>query len=678
MINFADLTDAQVNLLVADRWTSAEDVWTIVNRVYKRNTIAYECEVNPVANDPNQAESRIPQYIATIPRRRHRVRSNRIFTDTEAVVNSLITNPPVLQIMPGRVSEESQELAQLQEDFFLHQYDSRNFKEVVRKALRNLYFGRLAVIKPFWNPDINDFDAKAINPTKVRISKRATREDNAEFVIEEVTDNLESMLLKFPAKRAEILKEVGLTEEQVGIQNPDISYREAHVQQWVFCVLNAQVLARTKNPYWDWDGILLTEDESLEMADEALLPDRRKEILTGARNRIGQETAEGVPTPPEEGAEGQEMTGEQGTDIPTQAYFANHFNFPRKPYIFATAFADQDAPIGRTDMISQAIPLQESVDRRKMQIDENARYMNGILKVDSKVMDKASAQKILFDPEGIIWGNGVKDGVVREYGQSLPEMVFKDMQDSREEIDNIMAASSAFRGEREGTETKAGRLALIQRSASRLEELTQVVDYLHTELFNWCYQLAKLNYTERHYAKTLGEGDAMRIIELQQDDLDDGSEIRVIPGQTLPEDQTFKYERAQADIDAGRISPIDYFRESGYQNPVDLAKNAELYKINPIKAAGVSDEELAEYAPPEQGPSEEIKPPSISISYKDLPPEGQVQLAALAGIQLSPESVEAQAQLETAMKEQDMELRAGDAELRAEAARNPQPSPKAM
>jgi hypothetical protein len=40
-----------------------------------------------------------------------------------------------------------------------------------------------------------------------------------------------------------------------------------------------------------------------------------------------------------------------------------------------------------------------------------------------------------------------------------------------------------------------------------------------------------------------------------------------------------------------------------------------------------------------ENPPESDKGPSKSISFKDLPPEGQTQLAAQAGIDISPESV---------------------------------------
>jgi hypothetical protein len=636
----SEMTDQELCRLIENRWGSSESVWKIVEKAYSSNTKHYDSEIDD--------KDRAPGYILNIPVKKLKIRANRIFRDMESVINSLIANPPKPNIVPGRPTPESQELAQLQTGYFARKYEELNVKETIRKGLRNLYFGRLVVLKPFWNPKTNDFDVIAVDPRKVRFAKKATKEVESEFAIEEVEDSLESVIARFPAKEADILQKAGVAKDDVAILNPTITYKEAHIKDHVIFKYEDIILGKIRNPYWDWDGLLVTPQEDEALRD--LSGTQRKEKLAEIRNlqterRQTQQppAAEGeAPAPAPAPAEGEgeiAATPNQTEAQSLMAYRFNHFDVPRKPYIFATIFNNENTPVGRTDMISQAATLQEGIDRRKRQIDENAEMMNGIVKVDASVMDKSDAQKLRFEATGIIWGKGVKDGVTRETGAALPEFILKDMQDSRDEIDNIMAASSAFRGEREGTETKAGRLALIQQSFLNLNELVQVVDYLSSELFNWFYQLSKVNYTETHYAKTLGENDAVKIIELQQDDFEDGAEIRVIPGKTLPEDQEFKYERAQKDAEAGRISPIDYLRDAGYSNPVETAKNAEIFKLNPIKASGITDEELAELVPQDQNRPEE---PSQSISYKDLPPDGQMQLAAKAGIQLDPQTLAGQ------------------------------------
>jgi hypothetical protein len=148
-----------------------------------------------------------------------------------------------------------------------------------------------------------------------------------------------------------------------------------------------------------------------------------------------------------------------------------------------------------------------------------------------------------------------------------------------------MAASSAFRGEREGSETKAGRLALIEQSYMALNELVQVIDFASRELFNWFYQLAKLNYTETHYSKSMGRGGAAETIELTRNDLTEGADVRVIPGKTIPEDRKFRFERAQGDRDL--LSLPDYLAEVGYDDPKGLAQRAMGFKADPFASVGI-------------------------------------------------------------------------------------------
>jgi hypothetical protein len=555
-----DLSDLQLNQLIDNRWKQSESIWDTVIKMYEENLKAYK-------NNPG--------WLTTVPVKHSRVRANRIFVNVEAVINSLIGNQPQVNITPNRETPTAKELALLQEKFFRHKFDALNVKESMRMGLRNLYFSRLIVMKPYWDNKLNDFNLKAVDPRNIRVSKSAKNESESEFVIEEISDTLENVSKKFPEKAKDLMKEFGYKDEQeMYIANPTIKYKEAWIRDYVCFKYNNIILGKMRNPYWDWDGILITEEESKLLG--TVEGDARREQMTmikgeqGARKELASQALE-LEVP-----------------IPFESYKFNHFDTPRKPYIFATIFNNENSPIGQTDMIQQAIPLQEGVDRRKRQFDNNAELMNGIIKVDSNTMSKSDAQKLLYEAKGIIWGKGVVQGVARETGVALPSFLYEDMIDSRSEIDNLMAASSAFRGEREGTETKAGRLAMIEQSMLRLNELTQVVDYVSNEVFNWFYQLAKVGYTEHHYAKTLGKDNAIKILSIIQDDFMDGTEVTVIAGKTLPEDRVFKYQQAQNDVAAGFISPPDYLEIAGYDNPKELSKNAVAYKLDPVSAVGLN------------------------------------------------------------------------------------------
>jgi len=622
--NIAQLKDGQLAKLIEQRWASSDTVWQIIKSTYEINTKAYE----------NKSA-----YIDKIPANVAKVLSNRIFPNMEAVINSVIANPPGINFIPGRKGEESQNLAREMEGFFRKKYRDIGVKETMRMALRNLYFSRLLVIKPFWNAKINDFDACSIDPRDIRVGKFSRKEEESEFAIEEVKDNLCSLITRFPKKTKEILEKSGFNEEEINdayIMNPEVKYKECWIGDYVIFKYDNIILDRMRNPYWDWDGILITDEEEQQINDS--YGEDRRALFTQIKLDQQNRQMATLPSPEVETDAPQTVEGEippnEGHSEPQtyKAYNFNYFNQPRKPYIYATILNNENSPIGRTDFITLALPLQLSIDSRKQDIGKNCELVNGIIKVDSEVMGKADAQSLAFEAKGIIWGKGVVQGVARETGTPLPQMVFDDMLDSRSEIDNIMAASSAFRGEREGQETKAGRLALIQQSFLRLNELVQVVDFVSGELFAWFYQLSKTRYTEYHYAKWIGKEDAVKTTTLIQDDFETGSEIQVIPGKTLPVDSEFRFERAQKDMEQGIISPIDYMEEAGYTNPKDLAKNAQVYKLNPNIAVGITQEEMQELAPQTQ----EEKPPSISISYADLPPDAQVQLLAKVGITANP------------------------------------------
>lgn len=577
-IEIEKYSDTDKVQLIENRWKSSDTIWDIVKRIYEQNTALYE----------NRSE-----WLKFIPERRRRfqVQANRIFVNMEAVINSLIANPPGLNILPARDGSAAQDFARKLESYFRKKYTDLNLKEIVRMGLRNLYFGRLLVIKAFWNPLINDFDFRALDPRTVRIGKYARKEPDSEFVIEEIEDNLCAVIQRFPTKKDDLMKKFGIKDEaELYIKNPDVKYKEAWIGEYVIFKLDNIILDTIKNPYWDWDGILVTaeEEQQLGSLEGEARRNEMQRIKLDQGNRQVQEVPAGEVDPTGGATAGTEIVPPNDY----RPYYFNHFDNPRKPYIFATIFNNENTPIGRTDMITLSAELQRGIDKRKMDIDENCELANGVLKVDASVMGKSDAQRIRFETKGIIWGKGVKDGVTRETGASLPQMVFDDMIDSRSEIDNIMAATSAFRGEREGQETKAGRLALIQQSYLRLNELVQTVDYVAHEMFAWGMQLAKTRYTEYHYAKWMGEEGAREVIELIQDDFENGSEITVIAGKTLPMDDEFKFEQAQNDVLNGFISPVDYLKIAQYDNPKELAKNAVIYKQNPMAAVNIEPADM--------------------------------------------------------------------------------------
>lgn len=572
-MRYSEMDDAQLSALIENRWASSSSIWEEIKRVTDQNVRTYEGKSEWYKR-------------ARIPPTRPKVSSNRVFTNVEAVINSLIANPPKPNTIPARNNEEAKKVARTIEKALSIKYAKLNTKEILRMALRDLYFSRIFVLKPFWNNKTNDIDVRRVDPKKVRFAKTARNEMESEFAIEEIDSTVLKMIEMFPNKEEEIVKAANVPKERVYIDNPSCTYKEAWINDELCVKFNNTIIYKGKNPYWDWDGILATKEELITLDTEDDEPSKvklgrmREAMITvpGETEEMGEIERPVQEVRKEEKAEGVEY----------DAYLFNYFDVPRKPYIFGTVLNNEDKPIGRTSFIEQAQSLQELVDRVKYQIYLNTEMVNGITKVNSDTgVTKADAQTLRYDAGGVLWGKDVVAGVKREFGTGLPAFVFQDMQDSRDEIDNIMAATSAFRGEREGQETKAGRLALIEQSFLRLNEMVQVVDYMMQELFGWWTQLMKVNYTERHLVKDFGTDESVEIIELMQDDFEQGIEVRVIPGKSLPEDRRFMFERAQADVAQGLISPLSYLEEAGYQNPKEMAKSAFEWAQNPAQVLGI-------------------------------------------------------------------------------------------
>ena len=522
-----------------------------------------------------------PEWLSNVPEKRSKVRDNRAFLAMESVINNLTGRPSRPNVLAGNETPEAKEIAEDLQEVFLEKYRTLNTKKTIKRGLRYLFFSKIMVVKMFWDKDIDDFNVKTVDPRKVRFGKTSTNEEESEFAIEEIDEPILSVISKFPEKEAEILKQEGIAKEDATVSNKNVTYKEIWIGNGVAWVFKNEVLSKILNPYYDFEGILLTPEEKASLNAEN--GQRRRDLVSKHRLEQGKRKAEA------------KEAGESGGEVTYENYLFNHFDKPRKPYIFGTVLEVEDKPIGETSLLEQVNPLQEGIDKRKRQIDDNADFMNGITKVDTELVNvsRADAQRIHYDTSGLVYGPGVSQGVTRETGKELPSLVFNDLEHSIAEVDNIFGTQPTFRGDGAQDETATGRAILREQSLSRLDELISLVDYITYEIYNWEFQMMKALYTETHLVKPIGQTKSDRVIEIIQDDLQDGIEVNIIPGQVLPEDRIFKAERAREDAKDGLIDPVTYLEAAGgYDNPEQVAKRLLMWKTNPFSLVELDDEDL--------------------------------------------------------------------------------------
>jgi hypothetical protein len=576
MINILNTENSLLVKIFGTRWAESQTLWDQVEKSYKNNLRIWK-------NDP--------EWLSQVAQGRSKTRDNRVFLATESQLNKLTARPAKPMVSPANITDEAKLIATDLQSLLLESYRQRHVKKHMKRGLRYLHMAKLMCLKVFWNIEIDDYDVKVVDPRKVRFSKNATNEEESEFAIEKIDDKkLMDLLTLFPKSKDAIMKKVGLTDEQAVVNNPAVEYFEVWIGDGVFWTFRGEVLDKIKNPYYDFEGLLLTPDETARLRQTEQLTNgtevpamngrRRRQVFSKFKEEQETRNAE-ADTP--EGASKYE------------AYLYNHFDKPRKPYIFGTIFEVGDQPVGETTLIEQVAPLQENLDKRKRQIADNSDMVNGITKVDTDIvtMTLADARRMHYDPEGLIYGPGVSTGVSREVGQSLPEMVFLDMQDSRKEIDEIFGTVATFRGTSDRAESATGRAILREEGLSRLDEVIDLIDFMGRELYAWWFQMIKVKYTESHLTKPLGSDRAGDVIDIMQDDLQDGIEIQIQPGQTLPDDKVFRAERAREDAKDGLIDPITYLENAGgYDNPEKIAKRAIMFKANPFSVLALDGDDL--------------------------------------------------------------------------------------
>lgn len=590
MYGIDSLDDNKKILLIDNLWDEGKEMWDIVGKSFQKYKKVWQNE---------------PDWLVEVPRKRSKCRDNRTFLAVESVISTLTGRPSKPNVIPIVENDESKQISNDLQDVFLAKYRDLGMKAKLRRALRFLFMSKFMCLKVVWDKQKNDFDTIVVDSRNIRVSKRCSSMFDTEYAIELVKDvSLRKFIGIFAEKKDNILKRIGYTEEDILTRPMSVEYYEAWIDGKVIYKWNDIILGIEPHPYWDWNGIKSTTQE--------LIGVRKNE-----KNAI-------------KSISDQQDGRSEGT---YESYFYNYFDRPIPPYVFGTVLAVDNPTVGETSLMEQVQPLQEEIDRRKRQISDNTEMMNGQYKIDTDYakITKADAQAAKADPRGIWFGPGVSRGVEIMTGKDIPATVFDEMNHSISELDNIFGTQNTFRGEGGEKETATGRAILREQSFARLDELIDLIDNIHLQIYSWWYQMMRVRYTETHYIKTVGLNIAKRIIELTRNDIYDGMEVQVIPGQIVPQDRLYRAERAKEEVMEGIIDPLTYFEETERDNPQELAKRVYMYKANPLAVLNFTPEEMQKL---QEGMGKEEKPPSTSISFKDLPPEGQMQLAEKAGIKI--------------------------------------------
>lgn len=465
---------------------------------------------------------------------------NLIFESLETFL-PIATRPKAEPLVESDSSEEGNALADKLRKMITYVADQMQFNLQMKQVARYWALYMLGVMKIGWSMKENDITCVAIRPQKLILDPSATIEkgEYTGYYIGELLEDMASdLILRFPQKTAYITEKV---KSKLGTKIP---YTMWTTDDYVFWTLDDEVLAKSKNPHWNYDQ----EVPATESIDEFGMP-----IMQPAETIAGN----------------------------------NHFKNRKKPYVFLSIFNLGKRPHDDTNLVQQNIGLQDLINKRLMQIDKNADSANGglIVSGDAFTEEQAGKASKALRNGGTVWvpTGSVESSVKRDTGASMPTFVYESLLDYRNELRNIFGTRGSTPQGTMGEDTVGGKQIIRGQDTDRIGGgISTYLEQFSDNVYNWFVQLMYVYYDEPHSASVLGAERAQEYISLVNSDFTSKVMVGVKEGSMIPTDPASQRGEALELWAANGIDPITFFDRLEFPNPRESAKNLYLWMSDPI------------------------------------------------------------------------------------------------
>jgi len=510
------MTDDEFNGIVNGRIDSSKAFW---NNEYKLEAIQRDNEklwLNDFINKNDFHKHQTPYS------------DNRIFTSIETILPMALNSPTMPIVTEAIDSDASRELARNLEHTLLSLYESLDIKYSTMLVIRHLLGGmRYAVMKYRYDDSLGyemeggdrqgGFVVETIRPQAIVFDAGATRR-RLPFLAEYVQSSGDELMLKFPDKKDEINMQLKQENKR---SNQIITYPEIHFEYFKEGKKNCGVgwkygninLGRIKNPYYNYD-----EPES------------------------------------------------------------NFFDRPKFPYIIFNYLTMGRYIVDSTSLAEQAKSLQNTVNKRGTQIDTNADAANSGRTVNSKMVSVEDASKLVGDPNETLMVNGnVNEAMGRIAPPLLPDYVFNDKLDARQEIDNIFGTHAPLKGAGSGSKTLGQDMISQNQDKSRIDTIVESLDRGMKELYQGLTQMMCVFWDTPTQVKYTGFDGKSIHMEFDRTKIERGIAVSIKAGSSKKPDDLM--ERTIALQLAPLLDPLTLAEKLGEDNPKDIAKRITYWKF---------------------------------------------------------------------------------------------------
>lgn len=397
----------------------------------------------------------------------------------------------------------------------------------------------LGCMKVGWSMKENDITCVSVRPQKLILDPDGTiqkGEYTGYYIGERMEDLASDLIIRFPKC------EEYITEKVKGKTGTKVQYIMWSTNEYVFWTLDSEVLAKSKNPHWNYESTQQTEQ-----IDEFGNPVVQTQTVPGR----------------------------------------NHFKNPKKPYIFLSVFNLGKHPHDDTSLVSQNLPLQDLITKRLAQIDKNADSANGglIVSGDSFTEQQAAQAAKALRKGGTIWvpTGSVDSAVRRDTGSPLPQFVYESLIDYRNELRNIFGTRGSTPQGTISEQTVGGKNIIRGQDTDRIGGgISTYLEQFTDNVFNWFVQLMYVYYDEPHSAAVLGKERALEYITLVNSEFTSKLSIGVKEGSMVPHDPASQRGEALELWAQNGIDPITFFDRLEFPNPREAAKNLYLWMSDPV------------------------------------------------------------------------------------------------
>lgn len=526
---------------------------------------------------------------ATAAQKQSRIRpnvDNLIFESVETFL-PVITRQYPEPVVTDDGTPEGKEVSKKVGDRLKDIADVLRLRLKVRKAVRHWALYYLGCIKMGFSMERNDITVQVVRPQQLILDPDAIT-DECEYFGERVghyrTDTAEDLMTRFPSKADYIKLQVN------GLLGTRIRYIEWWTPDYLFWKLKGVVLAKAKNPHWNYDQEVETEEMNPETGEM-------------------QKTTQTIPA-------------------------LNFFSHRKVPFAFLSVFNIGKYPFDDTGLVEQSLPAQDRINKRVVQIDKNADNTNSgaVVSGDSFTKDDAKLVTDALRRGSTVWvpRGDVNKAYKRDTGVPLPNFVYESLIDTRNELRGIFGVTGLSPQGIKNEKTVRGKIIVGDRDTSRSAPVVDNVEQLYDYIFNWMVQLMYVYYDEpRKVSREQGT-----VMLSNQELFQHPQVVSVKEGSLIPKDRLAERNEAIDLWGGGALDPITLYEKLEFPNPEESARKLFLWLNNPIALFPDLQQQQQQQMMDQMAAQAQLPPegqPQVPPETK--PPEGQPNLLNQVPIQ---------------------------------------------